>query len=170
MPVRQFVVAVLVSVATLSLTVPSLAQTRVTVDGAKNPELIPDRVAVGMFLSAIAIPIDADAKTEASMKAKTSRLGLNRADTGILRKELAALHARLTLQRASSIEAYEEARRVRTPQAIATAQGTSEQRRTLTCESYERLLETLIADGAKKLRAQIALVKSQTKGIAPAER
>src|SRR5262252_3464328 len=71
----------------------------VIVDGSKTPELIPDRVAAGMFFSAIAIPLNADKKSVDSMKAKLARMKLSAGDMATLRKEMATLGDTLNLQR-----------------------------------------------------------------------
>ena len=140
---------------------------RVVIDGKRNPELIPDRVAVAMFLSAIAIPANADGRTVASMEAKVKRMRLSGADMSVLRAELAGLHGRLGAQQQVITAAYSAAKTERTPQAEARAVSAREGRYALTSESYARLRRTLSRDGARQLITQVARVKTQTKALGP---
>lgn len=141
---------------------------RVTVDGSKNPELIPDRVAVGMFLSALAIPPNADKKRVALRDVMVKQVELSGSDAQILREELTPLYNRLLLQREAIEVARLEALRVKTPEAKASVSAAVEARDTLTWDSYTRLIETLSPAGAKKLMARVASIKKQMKGVEPA--
>ena len=141
---------------------------RIVVDGSKNPERIPDRVAIGMFMSSIAIPAPADLRTVKSMYAKVAPLKLSRRDMSVLRTELATLHARLQTHRETMIAARDNLQRSKTPAAAATFTAVAEARDTLAVDSYERVLTQLSPGAAGKLRAHINVVKKQMKGIGPA--
>ena len=138
---------------------------RTLVDGSRKPELIPDRVAVAMFLTAIAIPATADQKSVLSMEAKVRRMQLSRPDMAVLRAELSGLHARLQVQKGVIDAAYLAARRERTPQADARAVAAREGRYAMTWDSYTRLRQTLSPAGTRQLITQIARVKTQTKTL-----
>ena len=141
---------------------------RVVVDGAKNPERIPDRVAIGMFMSVIAIPAQPDQRTIKSWYAKVAPLKLSPRDTGVLRTELSKLHAKLQAHRETMIAASDNLQRSRTPVAAATFTAVAEARDTLAVDSYERVLTQLSPGAAGKLRAHINVVKKQIRGIGPA--
>lgn len=104
------------------------------------------------------------------MEAKIKRMSLSRSDMAILRGELSGLHERLRVQQQAVDAAYTDARRQRTPETTARAAAAQDGRYALAWDSYTRLLETLSPAGAKRLVAQIALVKTQTKAVAPSGR
>jgi putative heme iron utilization protein len=141
---------------------------RVVADGSEHPERIPDRVAIGMFMWAIAIPANADAKAVRSMEAKVAPMGLGRADMNVLRAELAGLHARFQVQRDAIVLARADAQGARTPAAAARLTAAVEARDALAMESYARLLETLSPAGARQLATHLARVKTQMKALSPA--
>lgn len=55
-----------------------------TIDGAKNPELIPDVVAYRLFFVAVATPPGPTADQQRRQTAKLARIGLTQADSQIL--------------------------------------------------------------------------------------
>ena len=139
---------------------------RIVTDGAKNPERIPDTVAISMFITAIAIPADADKRAIQSMQNKIAPMGLNRSDVGILRGEMSGLHARLAAQPDPFAEARARGDRGVPKSEAVAAQNT---RDALAMDSYTRLLETLSPEGRKKLAAHITKVKTQIKGLGRAQ-
>lgn len=52
-----------------------------TIDGAKNPELIPDEVALRMIVLAVAEPVDATEQMRERARAKLNPIGLSEDDT-----------------------------------------------------------------------------------------
>ena len=179
----RLVVSVLVSIAsTLPVTleaqrtvtpppqVPSdFRPGRVLVDGSKNPERIPDRIAIGMFISAITIPAPADKLALRRFESQIGPLKLSPSDKGILRTELARLHGRLVTHRETMTAARDGLYRSRTPANAAAFTAAVEARDALAVDSYGRLLEVLSSDGARKLQAHIGAVKRQIKEVGPAQ-
>jgi hypothetical protein len=94
-----------------------------------------------------------------------ARMQLSAADRQRLREELAPLHSSLTIQRQAEAAALADASRLRTSKALEDYTAVVNRRTELTMETYERLLERLSPEGAKKLVAQIGVVKSQMKAI-----
>ena len=141
---------------------------QIVIDGSKNPERIPDRVAIGMFMSSIAIPAPADIRIVKAMYAKVAPLKLSLRDMGILRTELARLQTKLIAHAETMAAARENLKRLKTPQAAATFTAVAESRDTLAVDSYERVLTALSPGAAEKLRAHINVVKRQMKLIGPA--
>src|SRR5688572_32626075 len=93
----------------------------VVVDGADNPERIPDHVAIGMFMTSIAIPADADKKALAVMQVKIAPMRLGRSDVAIVRGELAGLHRRLAEQREAVVTALGDGGKPTARQAVGAA-------------------------------------------------
>ena len=143
---------------------------RVIVDGARNPELIPDSAAIGVFMSSIAIPPGADRKAYGSMHAKIASMRLSREDTRTVVVEAMALHSSLSVERRAVVSAYQEARRQRTAATVLSATNAEKARTAVVLASYARLLRRLSPAGADKLRAQIATMKRQMKTVALASR
>lgn len=146
---------------------PNSPEMRVVTDGAKNPERIPDHVAIGMFLSSIAIAADADRTTIAITESKIARLRLNRSDREILRREVAGLRTRLTTNHDALMASRGSGEG---PPTRAAAEAASQARQALVMDSYTRLIELLSPGGRQKLAAYIATVKSQIKSFGPARR
>jgi hypothetical protein len=149
---------------------PAAAHRPIVIDGSKNPEAIPERTAVAIFFSHLAIPADADKKAVAVMEAKLARAKFTRNEMRTIRAELASLHPRIVAQRETIAAANQEARRARSPEAAARATAALEQRNDLTWNAYTRLIEFLGSKGAKKLRAHIEYVKTGMKAYGPIER
>ena len=142
---------------------------RVVVDGSKTPNLIPDRVAIGMFMSGIAIPSNADKRAVGSMTAKVASMKLSLADMSILRKEASNLHGRLMALRDSMAASNAKAGTANTRDAVAKPIAAVESRNTLAMESYGRLLETLSPEGARKLATHVTSIKRQMKAVGRAQ-
>jgi hypothetical protein len=64
-----------------------------TIDGAKNPELIPDEVALRMIVLAVAEPPDATEEQKARAQAKLNPIGLSEEDTIALLALLGEFHS-----------------------------------------------------------------------------
>lgn len=131
---------------------------RVVVDGSKNPERIPDHVAIGMFITALATPAVADTITIGALEAKIAPMGLSRHDVAALRGEMAGLYERLAKLREATSQGDLTARR-----GFVNAQFT------LAMDSYTRLLQTLSPEGRAKLTAHMVVVKTKIKAIGPAQ-
>ena len=143
---------------------------RIIVDGSKNPERIPDRIAIGMFFSALAIPAPAGKPALRRFEAQIRPVKLSPSDKGLLRTELARLHGRLVTHRETMTAARDNLRRSRTPATGAAFTAAVEARDTLAVDSYERILRSLSPEGAGRLHAYIGVVKRQIKEIGPAQR
>lgn len=142
----------------------------IVIDGSKNPERIQDSVAILMYMSLIATPTDADARTLRFLSAKLSPLDLDSADMEILRPELARLHTRLQRNQEELTTAYEEAGRLRTAEVIAAATAAADRRQEIAEDGYARLLQILSPAAARSLQAHIQAVKRQIKSIGPVAR
>jgi hypothetical protein len=118
-----------------------------------------------MFLTAIAIPADADRKTTASMQVKIAPMRLSRSDVDILRGEMARLHARLTAQREATAASGASAESLPDSDVAPSLEDPGKARRTLAMDSYGRLLEILSREGRQKLVAHIGRVKTQIRII-----
>ena len=136
---------------------------RIVVDGATSPERIPDHVAIGMFMTSIAIPADADTRALAVMQVKIAPMRLSRSDVAILRGELAGLHRRLAAQKEVVVAGLGNAAKPTPRQAV----GLINAQHSLAMDSYTRLLEILSREGRTKLVAHIARVKTQMKAVGP---
>jgi hypothetical protein len=135
-----------------------------TIDGAKNPELIPDDVAYRLVLLAVAEPEDASDAQKARFRAKIAPAGLNEADTEAFRLILAALQKQLDALNAQANQIL-----ARDPMPLA---GTpdyqqlvelSKQRQPVFAEAMSALPARLSADGVAKLQAYVQNEKRRMK-------
>jgi hypothetical protein len=65
---------------------------RILVDGAKNPERIPDDMAIRMALRMWTLSPNPDAAAERKFRAQTARFRLSRPDQNVLRQEFQRGH------------------------------------------------------------------------------
>jgi hypothetical protein len=127
-----------------------------TIDGAKNPELIPDDVAYRLVLLGIAEPENATDAQKARFQAKIAYAGLNEDDTVALLVILGAFQKQL-----DALQAQAEQILARDPLPLA---GTpdyqqlvelSKQRQPVFAEAMSALPARLSVDGATKLQAYV---------------
>ena len=69
------------TIAPVQQAVPITSDPPGTIDGAKNPELIPDEVALRMIVLAVAEPVDATEQMRERARAKLNPIGLSEDDT-----------------------------------------------------------------------------------------
>ena len=131
-----------------------------TIDGAKNPELIPDDVAYRMVLLGIAEPEDATDAQKARFRAKIASAGLNEDDTaallvilGAFQKQLDALNAR-----ANQILARDPLPLAGTPDYQRLVE-LSKQRQPVFAEAMSALPARLSVSGLAKLQAYVQYAK-----------
>ena len=134
-----------------------------TIDGAKNPELIPDDVACRLVLLAVAEPQDASDAQKARFRAKIGSAGLTDDDAaallvivGALQKQLDALNAQ-----ANQILARDPLPLAGTPDYQQLVE-LSKQRQPVFAEAMSALPARLSADGAARLQAY---VQNQKRGM-----
>jgi len=135
-----------------------------TIDGAKNPELIPDDVAYRMVFLGVAEPQDASDAQKARYQAKIASAGLNEDDTeafrlvlGALQKQLDALNAQ-----ANQVLARDPLPQAGTPDYQQLV-DLSQQRQPVFAEAMGALPARLSADGAAKLQAYVQNEKRRMK-------
>lgn len=131
-----------------------------TIDGAKNPELIPDDVAYRLVLLAVAEPENATDAQKARFQAKIASAKLNEEDTeaflrilGTFQKQLGALNAQ-----ASQILARNPIPLPGTPD-YQTLVDLSKQREPLFVEAMSAVPARLSADGFTNLQTYIQNAK-----------
>jgi hypothetical protein len=144
---------------------PPAPRLEVLVDGAKHPELIPDRAAATMLMSSFAIARGNDGTFTPIQEQRIKDLGLNALDRARFRTELFALSERLRLQGEERALALDRARQERTPEANESFVRTAASRDDLTWESYTHLLNTLSAGGARRLSKEVDRIKRQMKSV-----
>jgi|SRR5688572_26156698 hypothetical protein len=140
-----------------------LAERRLLVDGAKNPELIPDEKIIAMFIGRTwLLPSEDDRAAERRLRNVTSRMKLSDADYQILRKELKRAYPELSA-RQSDRSTARDVRSFAAAQEATTASAMS---------VYERLLEFMSSDGRQKLREHISDAKKHARitEVAPRQR
>jgi len=135
-----------------------------TIDGAKNPELIPDDVAYRLVFLGVAEPGDASDAQKARFRAKIASAGLNEEDTEAFRVILAALQKQL-----DALNAQAKLILARDPLPLA---GTpdyqrllelSKQRGPVFAEAMSALPARLSVDGGAKLAAYVQSEKRRMK-------
>ena len=133
------------------------------IDGAKNPELIPDDVAYRLVLLAVAEREDATDAQKARFRAKIASAGLKEDDTvallvivGALQKQLDALNAQ-----ANQILARDPLPLAGTPDYQQLVE-LSKQREPVFAQAMSALPARLSADGAAKL---LAYVQKEKRGM-----
>jgi hypothetical protein len=131
-----------------------------TIDGSKNPELIPDDVAYRLVLLAVAEPENASDAQKARFRAKIASAGLKEEDTeafrvilGALQKQLDALSAQ-----AAQIMARDPLPLPGTPDYQQLV-DLSKQRDPVFVEAMSALPARLSADGVAKLQAYVQNAK-----------
>lgn len=126
-----------------------------TIDGAKNPEQIPEERVILLLMTEVwKLPPNADAATERTFKRSISRMKLKDRDVEVLRGELQRVNPMLASQRQHLLDS---ARGGDGQQYLAgyqtftaTAKG-----------AYARILEFMSADGRQKLRAYVEAFKTE---------
>jgi hypothetical protein len=137
-------------------------------DGAKNPELISDEVALRALLMTIATPTNNPTVSQAAaLRAKVGRMKLDEADLTILAQGLGGFHGLATAQRARIAAAREIGQRSPSPSAFANIVAADRQLDTLVADSYRELLQSLSPAGAAKLQEHLAYVKTKIKIVPP---
>lgn len=124
---------------------------RVVIDGAVNPELIPDDEVIRVLMTSWAIPPDADARTQQRQRHQTDRLRLSSADVEILRHVLREAYPRIT----AAGQVLSEARGLTAMRAART------DLKTASMDVWNRILELLSPDGRQKLRDHVAYSKTR---------
>jgi hypothetical protein len=135
-----------------------------TVDGAKNPELIPDNDAYRVVLLAVAEPEDASDAQKARYQAKIASAGLSADDAEAFRVILAALQTQLDAlnAQASQILARDPLPYAGTPDYQQLVE-LSKQRQPVFAEAMSALPARLSADGVAKLQAYVQNEKRRMK-------
>lgn len=137
-----------------------------TIDGSKNPELIPDEVAFRMLFLAVAEPESATEQQKARARAKIASAGLSDQDTAAFLTLLAEFHKKM-----SSVLAQNEEIRVRNP--FPSPYGTDwpqgvqlrKQMEQNVADTLAALPARLSAEGMTKLRTHLENVKRGMKRI-----
>lgn len=131
-----------------------------TIDGAKNPELIPDDVAYRLVLLAVAEPEDATDAQKTRFRAKIAPAGLSEQDTEALRLILAALQKELDAlnAQANQILARDPLPLAGTPDYQQLV-DLSKQRQPVFAEAMSALPARLSVDGVAKLQTYVRSVK-----------
>ena len=131
-----------------------------TIDGAKNPELIPDDVAYRLVLLAVAEREDATDAQKARFRAKIASAGLNAEDTEALRLILAAFQKQLDAlnAQANQILARDPLPLAGTPDYQQLVE-LSKQRQPVFAEAMSALPARLSVGGLAKLQAYVQNAK-----------
>jgi len=138
---------------------------RPVIDGAVSPHLISDETAVRMFLLAAAEPPDADKAGIIRMRTKLVPIGLKPDDYATLVRAIQSFHVQL---QAHKRELERLAAQLRTaPDSTTMAAYVAEHHNLGKSASdiYTSVLARVSADGAEKLRAHIARVKTRIRII-----
>lgn len=131
------------------------------VDGSEQPELVPDDVAIRVFMQTIRVPLDPGPAALKRLNGQVRRVDLSQADMQILVRELGIFDAR----------SQEQEVRVDTAQPPLGADRSTIARyweeqatlRSLAVEHYQQLLGSLSQEGAEKLQQHLWHVKSRIK-------
>jgi hypothetical protein len=137
-----------------------------TIDGAKNPELIPDETAWRMVFLGIAEPESATEEQKARAEAKIASIGLNKQDAEAFLYLLSQFQTRLDALTAQMVDIQK-----RSPMMHPLSTD-AEQMRELIDRTYELYADTTAAlpaklspEGLEKLRAYMQETKRTTKII-----
>jgi TonB family protein len=133
---------------------------RPVINGATNPELIPDESAIVTMIHPWA-RASADPSQQRQFESSTSRLKLSGADMKVLRAELARANPRLV-----ELEAQVRA----SGGAFTTGLEPYLELRALMVEIYGRLLELLSRAGRESLQAHLQFIKTRTTVFLPGPR
>jgi hypothetical protein len=133
------------------------------VDGSKNPELIPDHVALRALIQTIVVPSQPTDDERKQFELRTARMDLTEEDSELLLTELGRFHDQMMIQKAR-IEAARP-RSVASANEVAIGIYAGEQARLgdMIVGLYNSLLGSLSRDGATKLREHLAYVKTRMK-------
>ncbi len=137
-----------------------------TIDGAKNPELIPDEVAYRMLFLAVAEPEDATDEQKARARAKIIEAELNEADTEAFLNLTTDFHKEMTAVIAQNAEV-----RARNPFPDPRSTdweilvGHRKRMEANVANTIAALPARLSADGQSKLQAHLLVVKQGIKRI-----
>jgi len=137
-----------------------------TIDGAKNPEMMPDEVAYGLVFLAVAEPMQSTPEQEARPRAKIGRAGMSKLDTEAFLHTVNEYKNKLDALGAQVDEVY---RRNPFPHPASTdwqkLADLDRQRQQLTAGTVSALPARLSSDGMRKLYDYLQQAKQGMKII-----
>lgn len=136
-------------------------------DGSKDPNSISDDVALRVLFTSLALPANPSPQESARLRTKIHRMNLSDDDTQLLIKEITDLSSRARNQNTQ----IAVARQVAYNQPSAATQNAvleaDQQLQVIIQDSYNRLLQVFSSEGASKLQAHLAYIKTKIKIIPP---
>jgi hypothetical protein len=123
-------------------------------DGEKNPDLIPDEVALRTLFMALAIPPNPNPSQVARLRAQAGRMALDENDFGILVQELGRFHgmAKALNERVAGLR--ESGRLNPTPAAVARIVDADRELPTWQGENFFETIVLLVRDRTGRRRAR----------------
>jgi hypothetical protein len=137
-----------------------------TIDGAKNPELIPDDVAYRLIFLAFAMPEDATAEQKARARGKINSIGFNDDDADAFLRLLAEFHKGLVPIDTEVAEIYRRSP-ILSPYSTdaARVRELGKQREKLVGDTIAALPARLSPEGVARLQAYLQQAKRGMKII-----
>jgi hypothetical protein len=137
-----------------------------TIDGAKNPELIPDDVAYRLIFIAFAEPEDATAEQKVRARGKINPIGFSSDDADAFLQLLAQFYTGMATIEAQLTQIYQQ-NPILSPSstAAATVRELGKQRENLIADTIAALPATLSPEGVAQLQAYLQQAKRGMKII-----
>jgi hypothetical protein len=135
----------------------------VVIDGAKEPERVPDSIVIERVMLSLVLAPDAQEETIVLRRLRLDSIGLSASDRSITERVLAELTPVIVANEYAVRSAYDGfTRDPQRAESRAQAQQAFRAREAGAVAGYQRRLEELTPDGATKLRAYLENAK---KGI-----
>jgi hypothetical protein len=137
------------------------------IDGAKNPERIPDQTAIKVFLIAVAEPPNATSEQLKRLRAKIQLAKLNDADIAVFIAEVAAFHSQWQAYQSQADKIGHLNRSNPNPSLRRGLTNIHVQISNLANATFQSILKHVSPEGAQNLLAHLAYVKTKIKVIPP---